>query len=181
MCRLATPQPRQVALAAAAATAVLVGHLLDARGLLPGVHESAAVRRAALAPSLFVITVVGAALLALMADRLLRNCRPGLSLLSLVAGQIGLLGLPELLAREESGEGEQWGALAVAVAVQVLLATATIAAVLLVEALLLRALQPQPSLALAVLRSIVNAPAPSHHGRTPLSVRTRGPPVQVTH
>src|SRR4051812_9823603 len=122
---------RPVLLAASAATAVVVGHLLDALGLLPGVHESAAVRAAALAPSCDVMTVVGAAAVACVAEALLRRRRPWLAVAALLAGQTFLLWLPEELAHaasagEASGEGEEWGALAVAVGLQVLLAAGAV-------------------------------------------------------
>jgi hypothetical protein len=170
---------RQVWLAVAAATAVLVGHVLDAFGLLPGVAESAAVRAAVLAPKYDVLTVVGSVVLALGADRLIRLRRPVLALVTLIAGQLALLGAPEVLGHEAAGEGEEWGALTVAVGLQVLLATAAVVTVLLVEALLAWALR-RP----AVLR-LSPFPRPRAHPsrvvvmRGPLATRMRGPPVPV--
>src|SRR4051812_24233064 len=105
---------RRVLLAASASTAVVTGHVLDALGLLPGVHESIAVRAAALAPSYDVLTVAGAALVACVAESLLRRRRAWAAVAALLAGQSGLLALPEALGRAEaSSHGEEWGALTV--------------------------------------------------------------------
>lgn len=170
---------RQAWLAAVAAVSVLAGHALDAFGLLPGVHESAAVRATALAPRFAVLTVVGAVLLALGADHLLRVRRPLVALVSLAAGQLALLGAPELLGREEAGAGEQWGALTVAVGVQVLLACAAMVTVLLLDALLARALRVPAALSLPPFPEPTGLRGSLPPGRTPVATRMRGPPVLV--
>jgi hypothetical protein len=175
-----SPRARQACLAAAAASSVVTGHALDAFGLLPGVSESEAVRAAVLAPRYEVVTVVGAVVLALVAEHLLRVRRPLPALVTLIAGQLALLGAPELLGRKEAGEGgEEWGALVVAVGLQVVLATAAVVTVLLVEALLPWALLAPASLSLPPHPRLVVGVSPLPSGRTPLAVRTRGPPVLV--
>jgi hypothetical protein len=177
MTRVRRLEPRVVALAAAAALAVVLGHLLDAFGLLPGVHEDAAVRAAALAPAYDVLTIVGAAALAFGVDALLRQRLVVVACAALVAGQVGLLGLPELLGREEAGQGEQWGALAVAVGLQVLLSVATIAVVVAVDAVLVRSsFRGTEAVPAAERRPCVCAASP-RRGRRPDPLRTRGPPV----
>jgi hypothetical protein len=175
-----SPRARQACLAAAAASSVVTGHALDAYGLLPGVSESAAVRAAVLAPTYEVVTVLGAVVLALVAEHLLRLRRPLPALVTLIAGQLALLGAPELLGRKEAGGGgEEWGALVVAIGLQVVLATAAVVTVLLVEALLSWGLRAPVAVSLPPLpRLLVQAP-PLPPGRTPLAVRMRGPPVLV--
>jgi hypothetical protein len=175
-----SPRARQACLAAAAASSVVAGHALDAYGLLPGVAESDAVRAAVLAPRYEVVTVVGAVVLALVAEHLLRVRRPLGALVTLTAGQLALLGAPELLGRKEAGAGgEEWGALVVAVGLQVLLATAAVVSVLLVEALLSWRLRAPAPLSLPPLprRRLLALPLPA--GRTPMATRMRGPPVLV--
>src|SRR4051812_23906107 len=115
-------QPRRLLLASSATAAVLVGHALDALGMLPGVSESATVRAAVLAPGYDAAAVLGAVVVALVADSLLRHRRMAAALGCLIAGQTALLWLPEVLGRHDAGEGEQWAAVATAVGVQVLLA-----------------------------------------------------------
>lgn len=172
--------PRPVVLTFAAVCAVLVGHLLDALRLLPGVHEDAAVRAASLAPSYVVVTVLGAVLLACGTDRLLSRRRPLLALVALVAGQLALLGLPEVLGREAAGQGEQWGALAVAVTVQAVLASGAVVTALLVEGLLARVLDaPTPSPPTLDPPDVVAAATEDLRGSAPGAVRMRGPPVPV--
>src|SRR4051812_29780892 len=102
-------QRRPLLLAGAASTGVIGGHPLHAPRLLPGVHESAQVRAAALAPRYTVMTVLGAALLALVAEWLLRRRRPWLAVVVLVAGQTGLLALPETLAESAGRSGGEGG------------------------------------------------------------------------
>jgi hypothetical protein len=169
---------RTVLLAASAAAAVTSGHLLDALGLLPGVHESAAVRTVALAPAYTCLTVLGAAALAGGVAGLLRRERTGAAVGALVGGQTALLALPEVLGRVEEGDGEEWGGLALAVGVQLVLAVAAVAAaraladrVLVV--LLHGEVRPRPLPPPAVPRR----KAPS--GRLVGGVRGRGPPVRA--
>jgi len=172
---------RRLLLGASAATAVLIGHLLDALGLLPGVHESAAVRSAALAPSYDVLTVVGAVAVAALAEAQLRRRRPWVAGAALLAGQGGLLALPEALGRAETtGHGEQWGALAAAVAVQLLLAAGAVGAAVVIDVLLLRLprlLGFVPVPVCEVRRRRVAVPTT---GRVVGGVRGRGPPVPVS-
>ena len=174
---------RPVLLAAAAALSVLAGHLLDALGLLPGVSEPAAVRAAALAPSYDVLTIGGAALVAVGCEALLRRRRPWLALVALVSGQTALLALPEAVAEVTAGHrgggGDDWVKVAVAVALQVLLAAAAVGAAVVVDALLLRL----PALRAAVAlppRAMSAGRATAGHGRVVGGVRGRGPPVPVS-
>jgi hypothetical protein len=169
---------RRVLLAASASVAVIVGHLLDALSLLPGVHESAAVRGAALAPSYTVLTVVGAVLLACAADALLRRGRPWVAVVILLAGQSVLLWVPEELAHAKtSGEGEEWGTLAVAVGLQVVLAAGAVGIAVLIDVLLLRL--PRLELQEPVLAGQLPAGQLTWlpPGRVIGGVRGRGPPV----
>ena len=178
-------QRRPALLAAAAATGVIGGHALDALGLLPGVHESAQVRAAALAPSYDVVTVTGAAALAVAAERLLRRRRPWLAAALLVAGQTALLAAPEMIAEATAahaatgGSGESWPAVALAVWLQVVLAAGAVGAAVVIDTLLLRL----PRFPVLVRRPPVAAPparAPARpHGRVVGGVRGRGPPVPV--
>jgi hypothetical protein len=167
-------------LTVSASVGVLGGHVLDAFGLLPGVHESAEVRAAVLAPSYDVLTVVGAAALAWGVELLLRRSRPWFATAVLVAGQTGLLGLPEALGRGEGGgEGEEWGALAVAVGLQVLLAAGAVGAALLIDVLLLRLPRLRSPVRLHVLAPLIRRAPQVAHGRVVGGVRGRGPPVPV--
>ena len=169
---------RRLLLAASASSAVVVGHLLDALALLPGVHESSAVRAAALAPSYDVLTVAGAALLACIAEALLLRRHVGLAVVALTGGQLGLLALPEALGRAEAhGQGEQWGALVVAVSVQVLLAVGAVGAALLVDLLLLRLPRRLEYVAVAAAGVPGSRVSRLHGGRVVGGVRGRGPPV----
>jgi hypothetical protein len=172
-------QPRRMLLTTSAAAAVLVGHGLDALGLLPGVAESAAVRTAVLAPGYDAAALLGAVVVALGADLLLRSRRRTLALGCLVAGQTALLWLPEALGRQEAGEGEQWATVSTAVAVQVVLAAVAVGLALLCDAVLLRARGLRPSAQVpAVSRCWLLAdevPA----GRAPGGLRSRGPPMPV--
>jgi hypothetical protein len=170
---------RPVLLAAAAAFGVLGGHVLDAYGLLPGVHESAAVRSAVLAPTYDVATVLGAAVLGFGVERLLRCRRRALALLALVGGQLGLLALPEVIGREEAGGGEEWGALSIAVLLQVLVAAGAVGLAVLVESVLVRALRPPRRPALPAVPRLLPAATSPRLGRRPRGVRTRGPPLPV--
>ena len=177
-------QRRPLLLAIAAVLAVGTGHVLDYLGLLPGVHESRAVRAAALAPRFTVLTVVGAALLALAAEGLLRRRRPGLAVAGLVAGQTGLLALPEALAEAAGrtgggGEAQDLAKLAIAVGLQVAVAVLAVGIAVVVDTLLLtmprsRSLVripgvPRPALPVVLLLT----------GRIAGGVRGRGPPVPV--
>jgi hypothetical protein len=186
MTRRARLQRRPVLLAAAAATGVVTGHVLDALGLLPGVHESAAVRSAALAPQYTVITVVGAALLAVAAELLLRRQRPWLAIAVLIAGQTALLAVPEALAEAAGktgggggGEADEVAKLAVAVGLQVVLAALAVGVAVVVDALLLRlpralVLVRVPQLPRPAV-PVLCAPTSRFVG----GVRGRGPPVPV--
>jgi hypothetical protein len=179
-------QRRPLLLAASASAGVIGGHVLDALGLLPGVHESAEVRAAALAPTYDVLTVVGAAILAVGVEALLRRRRPWLAVAALIGGQTALLGLPEAVAEATAsggggagGEGEKLAALAVAVGLQVILAAAAVGLAVLVDTLLLRLPRPR-----ALLPVPVGSPARAGHGTAPAGriaggVRGRGPPVPV--
>jgi hypothetical protein len=191
MTRRGCLQRRPLLLAAGAAAGVLGGHVLDALGLLPGVHESAAVRAAALAPTYDVLTVVGAAVLALGVEQLLRRGRSWLAAAALVGGQTALLAMPEAMAELRAGagagaggtggggEGEQLATLAVAVGLQVVLASVAVGLAVVLDALLLRL--PQPLQA----EGVPATPAPLHvvpvvrAGRVVGGLRGRGPPVPV--
>ena len=174
-------QRRPVLLALSASAGVLGGHVLDAFGLLPGVHESAAVRAAVLAPSYDVLTVAGAAVLAGGVELLLRRRRPWFAAAALLAGQTGLLGLPEALGHAEAGggEGEAWGALAVAIALQVLLAAGAVGAAVLIDVLLLRLPELRSPVQLQAPGVLLRRPPPVPHSRVVGGVRGRGPPVPV--
>ena len=172
-------QRRPVLLALSASAGVLGGHVLDALGLLPGVHESAAVRAAVLAPRYDVLTIVGAAVLAWGVELLLRRRRPWFATAALLAGQTGLLGLPEALGHAEAGGGEEWGALAVAIALQVLLAAGAVGAAVVIDVLLLRLPELRPPVPLQAPGVLLRRPPPVPHGRVVGGVRGRGPPVPV--
>jgi hypothetical protein len=90
--------------------------------------------------------------------------------------------VPEELGHhaEASGQGEAWGAVAVAVGLQVLLATGAVGGALLIELLLLRL--PQLRRGLRLPREAVPAlPVRAQRaGRVIGGVRGRGPPVSVT-
>jgi hypothetical protein len=173
---------RPVLLAACASTGVVGGHVLDALGLLPGVHESAAVRAAALAPAYDVLTVGGAAVLGVVAEALLRRRRPWVATAALLGGQTFLLWVPEELAHAKAeGSGEAWGALAVAVGLQVVLAAGAVGVAVLIDTLLLRLPRPVRVLEPVVTRRAEVAFCPVLVGRIVGGVRGRGPPVSVTH
>jgi hypothetical protein len=174
-------QRRPVLLAMAASTGVLGGHALDAFGLLPGVHESSAVRAEVLAPSYDVLTVVGAAALAWGVELVLRRRRPWLATAVLLAGQTALLGLPEALGHAEAGggQGEEWGALAVAVGLQVLLAAGAVGTAVVIDVLLLRLPRLRSSVRLQALAPLIRRAPQVAHGRVVGGVRGRGPPVAV--
>jgi hypothetical protein len=144
------------------------------------VHESEAVRAAVLAPTYDVLTVVGSVVLALGAERLLRARRRLPALAVQVAGQLALLAAPEMLGREEAGEGEQWGALAVAVGLQVLLATGAVVTVVLLDGFLAGALHSPAALSLPPFPEPRALRTPMPVGRTPMATRMRGPPVPVS-
>lgn len=183
-------QRRPLLLSGAAAAAVIAGHALDALGLLPGVDEPAAVRAAALAPHYTAMTVVGAGLIAMGAEALLRRRRPWFAVLVLVAGQTALLGLPEALAEAEGGAGAAPTAggevgeltkLAVAVSLQVVLAAAAVGIAVLIDALLLRLPRAVALLRIPDVRPFTLCPSATASGRIVGGVRGRGPPVPVFH
>jgi hypothetical protein len=185
MARPALLQRRPLLLAAAASIAVITGHVLDALGLLPGVHESAALRAAALAPKFTVMTVVGAGILAIAAEALLRRQRPWLAVAALVAGQTALLALPEALA-EAAGTGgggrggseaDELAKLAVAVGLQVLLAAVAVGIAVVVDTLLLRLPQQLTRPLVPDVQRAVVATTDVAIGRIVGGVRGRGPPV----
>jgi hypothetical protein len=188
MSRRRFPQRRPLLLAAAASVGVIAGHVLDALGLLPGVHEPAAVRAAALAPTYTLMTVLGAGLLAMAAEALLRRRRPWAAVLLLVAGQTALLALPEAMAEAAGktgggggggGELEELAKLAVAVGLQVVLAAVAVAVAVVVDTLLLRLPQPRSLLHVpGVPRPAIQLPH-TPRGRFVGGVRGRGPPVPV--
>ena len=187
MTRRARLQRRPVLLAVSASLGVVGGHVLDAKGLLPGVYESAAVRAAALAPSFTVMTVVGAAALALGVDALLRRPRRWLAVVVLVAGQTALLGIPEVFAeltagggaKPAGGEAAELLAVGVAVALQVLLAVATVGVAVLVDTVLLRLPQHLQLLRIPAFPRPVTEVVQLHARRAVGGVRGRGPPVPV--
>jgi hypothetical protein len=186
MARPALLQRRPLLLAAAASIAVITGHVLDALALLPGVHESAALRAAALAPKFTVMTVVGAGILAIAAEALLRRQRAWLAVAALVAGQTALLALPEALA-EAAGTGgggtgggseaDELAKLAVAVGLQVLLAAVAVGVAVVVDTLLLRLPQQLTRPRVPDVQRAVVATTDVVIGRIVGGVRGRGPPV----
>ena len=191
MSRRALLQRRPLLLAGAAASGVITGHLLDALGLLPGVHESAEVRAAALAPPYTALTVVGAGLLAVVAERLLRRQRRWLAVGVLVAGQTALLAVPEVLAEAAGkaadpgaaaaggGEAAELAKLAVAVGLQVVVAALAVALAAVVDTVLLHLPRPLRTVRIPDLTlSAVAVPA-SPTGRIVGGIRGRGPPWPV--
>jgi ABC-type branched-subunit amino acid transport system permease subunit len=178
-------QRRPLLLAAAASTGVITGHVLDALGLLPGVHEPAAVRAAALAPLYTLLTVLGAAVVAVVAEQVLRRRHPWLAVATLVAGQTALLWMPEALAEAATprtgggGDAAELTKLAVAVGLQVVLAALTVLVAVVVDTVLLRLPRtldvvrlPDPRRAAVVVAAVLT-------GRIVGGVRGRGPPVPV--
>jgi hypothetical protein len=189
MSRVALLQRRPVLLAGAAAFGVITGHVLDALGLLPGVHESAEMRAAALAPPYTLLTVLGAGLLAVAAERMLRRQRPWLAVAVLVTGQTALLALPEALAEAagktgqpgaaSGGELEEMAKLGVAVGLQVVVACLAVCIAAVVDRVLLRLPQPLRRLSIPdICLSAISVPA-APTGRIVGGVRGRGPPVAV--
>jgi hypothetical protein len=185
-------QRRTLLLAAAAASGVMVGHLLDALGLLPGVQEPVAVRAAALAPHYTVLTIVGASAVALVAEALLRRGRPARAGLALVIGQTALLGLPEVLAEvtgqaratttgATSGEGGELAKLALAVGLQVLLAALAVLVAVVVDLLLPRLPRLVSSVRIPDARLPVPPLSALPAGRIVGGVRGRGPPLLLSH
>jgi hypothetical protein len=185
MTRRGLMQRRPLLLAAAASTGVVTGHLLDALSLLPGVHEPVAVRAAALAPAYTLMTVLGAALAAALAEQVLRRRRPWLAVAILVAGQTALLWLPEALAeaanrpRTGSAGGGEVAKLAVAVGLQVVLASLAVGVAVVVDALLLRLPRAVEVVRLPELHRATVVVARVLIGRIVGGVRGRGPPVPV--
>lgn len=186
MSRPACMQRRTALLAASATTGVVGCHVLDALGLLPGVHESAAVRAAALAPMFTIPTVVAAAALAVGIELLLRRRRPWLAAAALIGGQTALLGLPEalgeLLAKHPSGGGhggENVSGLLVAVGIQVVIAAGAVGLAVLLDALLLRAPASFELLRLAATPATTHVVPVVRAGRVIGGLRGRGPPVPV--
>lgn len=133
--------PRALLLGVGSATGVLASRSLDGLALLPGVHESAAVRSAVLAPGWTVASLVACLLLGHAVSRLVRPS-PWLAGCALLAGQSLVLAAPELIGRAEavgtSGapQGEHVGAVAAAIAVQLVLAMVTVSTAILVLRLL---------------------------------------------
>ena len=113
---------------AVAAVAGIVGagcaHALDEAGLLPGVHESAAVREA-LTPGLTVLWLALAGVIAWLAART-RPMPVG------AAGAMVVAGVPELVGRHDLGAAFEPAALAGA-ALQWLLLVVVLALLVLVE------------------------------------------------
>lgn len=185
MSRRAVLQRRPLLLAVSAATGVIVGHLLDALGLLPGVHESAPVRAAALAPRYSVLTVLGAGLLALAAEGLLRRRRPWLAVGVLVTGQTLLLAVPEAIAEAAGttgggGEVGEVAKLSVAVGLQVMLALVAVGVAVVVDTLLLQLpILRRPALRVPGVRRVLADRAAVPAARFVGGVRGRGPPASV--
>lgn len=189
MSRRAPLQRRPLVLAAAAATGVIAGHLLDALSLLPGVHESAAVRATALAPKATVLTVLGAGLLAVAAEGLLRRRRPWLAVSVLVTGQTALLAVPEAIAEAAGrvggaagGEAEQVAKLSVAVGLQVVLALVAVGLAVVVDTVLLQLPSlRRPALRVPGLLRVGSGRAVVPAARLVGGVRGRDPPAAVVH
>jgi hypothetical protein len=120
----------------AAATGLLAARAVDGLGLLPGVHESEAVRRAATDPRWTALGLLGCLVLGVLAARLLRRSAV-LAVGLLVGGQVALVVALEEVARELSGAPEEGGesGLVVAVAMQLLLAVLAVSTAVLVLAL----------------------------------------------
>lgn len=129
--------PRAALIGAGSAAGVLASRALDGFALLPGVHEPEAVRRAVLAPGWTVVGLLMCLLLGHLVSRLVRAA-PWFAGVILVAGQLLVLGMPELLGRVGEAQpasgraGEHWTSLASAVGLQVLLALLTVTTALLV-------------------------------------------------
>ena len=167
-------------LTVSATVGVLGAHLLDAAGLLPGGHESAAARAIALAPAYDVATFGAAAGLAWFVDRLLRQGRAGWGLGTFLIGQVTLLGLPEVAAHLQAGAGTSaWSTLGIEVALQVVVAVAVIVAVAAVGTVLLRLPDGRPLGARLPSRSPARGPIVVLSARGVKGVRGRGPPVPV--
>jgi hypothetical protein len=127
--------PRAALLAVTSATGLLLARALDGLGLLPGVAESEAVRRAALDPRVTALGLLGCLALGLLAERLLAK-RPAAAGAVLVVGQLGLVVGLEEGGRELSGAPEGGGetGLWVAAAVQLVLAVVAVTTALVVLA-----------------------------------------------
>lgn len=127
--------PRALLLGVGSAAGVLVGRALDGLQLLPGVHESDAVRTIALAPGWTLMGAALSLLLGMLVDRLLPHRARAVAVL--VGGQALVLATPELLGRGGDGHGE--APLVGAVLIQLLLSVLTVTTALLVTRLVLSA------------------------------------------
>jgi hypothetical protein len=126
---------RDVAAVVAGVAGAATTHVFDARGLLPGVHEAAAVRTA-MGPASTLVWLALAGALAWLAVR----TRP-----ALVGGTAALVvaAIPELLGRHDAGAIGEPGALAGAL-MQWLLLMAVVAVALVVERSLAGLVTPSP-------------------------------------
>ncbi|HUR15317.1 MAG TPA: hypothetical protein VM097_12595 [Mycobacteriales bacterium] len=96
---------RAALLAVTSAVGLLLARALDGLGLLPGVTEDAAVRRAALDLRWTALGVLLCLLVGVVAARLLSRSR-ALALSALLGGQLGLVVGLEETARELNGGGK---------------------------------------------------------------------------
>ena len=96
---------RAALLAVTSAVGLLLARALDGLGLLPGVAEDAAVRRAALDPRWTTLGVLLALVVGAVAARVLPRSRV-LAVAVLVGGQLGLVVGLEEAARSVSGAPE---------------------------------------------------------------------------
>lgn len=145
--------------AAAVAAGAAVGHGLDVAGLLPGVHESVAVR-AAMGPA----ATCGWLLLAAGLGAVAARTRP---VVVGAAASLLVSGVPELVGRHDPGAVFEPGAVAGA-----LLQWALLMLVLALAVLIEHRLAAQP---LAPVGLVVDGPRPAEAGRRPLRRRPVGP------
>jgi hypothetical protein len=163
-------------LTTAAAAGLLAARAVDGLGLLPGVHESEPVRRAATDPLWTALGLLGCLVLGGLAARLLRRSAV-LAVGLLVGGQVVVLVALEEAAREVSGAPEEGGesGLVVAVALQLVLAVLAVTTALLVLAL------PRPDLRAPTAERVLGRPFPAYRvvlvGGPRSGPRGRSPPV----
>ena len=170
--------PRAALLATTCAVGLLSARALDGFGLLPGVTESAQLRRTVLDPRLTALGLVGCLLVGLVAAALHR-VHASLAGAALVGGQVGLVVGLEELGRALTGAPEPPGGetgLWVAVALQVVLAVLAVTTVVLLALRL-------PELRAAEGEQPRSARFPSYRGVDLQVVRNgsweRGPPPRA--